>query len=538
MSYTVGLDFGTHQTKVCIEDASNPAQKIYEFFEFETPEKNKTVLLPSIVQINNDNTVSYGFIDETKCKKESFLCDKPVLILPQKPILELPQKPEKKAYPPEPQLQNLKGYSMKDQLFFIHKDLPYKKYQREKICKKIDEDYDNEIEDWNLECNAIEVDYNYDLVEYEKEKEERINKYEYAKAQWEKDSLEQEQIFRYFKLATFSNQSWKYKIKPHIISIWYLTFIFFKIQDKYGNDFYTQMGIPSGIETVHSKRQKVLALRIIVSANLLIDVYKNIDNFLKAKYTDLLDNTKFVDCTEEDKFTYGIDVIPEAFAGLTSVIKQGKLTKGIHLLVDIGGGTTDIALFSINEEKLPNIYAVFSFPKGLNYIFEKYLNEKKQISISKLQRIFRENQTGFENYISFYHQQLKDETDKIVQIVEQIFSDRKKIHGFNLSKLRDALKNQPIVYCGGGSMYNLMRIPLTNFTDVRLINKGLLSIPYISNKYIDESLFTILATSYGLSIQLESEIKNTPIEKIFDHLPKKQKETLIQDHTEHGMSDT
>ena len=54
MSYTVGLDFGTHQTKVCIEDASNPAQKIYEFFEFEDLNGNKSVLFPSIVQINND----------------------------------------------------------------------------------------------------------------------------------------------------------------------------------------------------------------------------------------------------------------------------------------------------------------------------------------------------------------------------------------------------------------------------------------------------------------------------------------------------
>lgn len=56
MNLTVGLDFGTHQTKVCIEDATNPAQKIYEFFEFKNPFGKASVLFPSIVQINEDDT--------------------------------------------------------------------------------------------------------------------------------------------------------------------------------------------------------------------------------------------------------------------------------------------------------------------------------------------------------------------------------------------------------------------------------------------------------------------------------------------------
>ena len=67
MCYTVGLDFGTHQTKVCIEDASNPSQKNYEFVEFTDLTGKSTVLFPSIVQIHQDNTVSYGFIKENLC---------------------------------------------------------------------------------------------------------------------------------------------------------------------------------------------------------------------------------------------------------------------------------------------------------------------------------------------------------------------------------------------------------------------------------------------------------------------------------------
>ena len=43
--------------------------------------------------------------------------------------------------------------------------------------------------------------------------------------------------------------------------------------------------------------------------------------------------------------TFGIDALPEAYAGLVSLTQKRKLEKGMNLLVDIGGGTTDIAIF-------------------------------------------------------------------------------------------------------------------------------------------------------------------------------------------------
>lgn len=65
---TVGLDFGTHQTKVCIENKSDARNPIYSFFKFQDLEGNNSVILPSIVQINKDNTLSYGFVDKKKSK--------------------------------------------------------------------------------------------------------------------------------------------------------------------------------------------------------------------------------------------------------------------------------------------------------------------------------------------------------------------------------------------------------------------------------------------------------------------------------------
>ncbi|MDP2338283.1 MAG: hypothetical protein Q8N05_17910 [Bacteroidota bacterium] len=538
MSYTVGLDFGTHQTKVCIEDASNPAQKIYEFFEFDDLQGVKSVLFPSIVQINNDDSVSYGgYVDESNCKTMSlFTTMEPMLVLPEEPKLELPIKPEK-LHPPKPKKPDLKGHSIKEQLLF--QDKFTKDYSDwESKCRQIDKEHNKNIENWELDCTAIQNDYNYDLDDYNSEKHKKQKEFEIALAIWEKDSMPRKHIFRYFKLATFSDQDWQFGIEPEIISVWYLTFILFKIRENFGNDFYNQMGVPSSFDTHDAEKQKSIAYKLLIEANRLISEYKNLDYFLKAKYTDLLKNTNFDDYTEKNINELGLNVLPEAFAGLSSITQQGKLSRGMHLLVDIGGGTTDIAFFTITEKKLPDIHAVLSFPQGLNYIFENFIEINNLSSIAEVQHLFMKTQKGFDQSVSVYQSQLNDKAKKMIQRIECEFKNREPVHGRNVKELIHALSDKPLVYCGGGSMYDKMRIQLHYFTDVRLINKDLLSIPYVKNKNIDTSLFTILATSYGLSIQLENEIQMTPIEKVFDPLPPKVTEDINDSPIDYGLADT
>ena len=59
MAITVGLDFGTHQTKVCIENSDDPNRKTYEFMDWGS----HNYVLPSTIQINKDRTLCYGSID-------------------------------------------------------------------------------------------------------------------------------------------------------------------------------------------------------------------------------------------------------------------------------------------------------------------------------------------------------------------------------------------------------------------------------------------------------------------------------------------
>ena len=93
MDITLGLDFGTHQTKLCMSYMPNN-DTIHEFIEFKNPEGAVTTLLPSVIQINNDDTLSIGFVDINKCK--GVITPRPIKPeYPAEPTLVLPAEPKK-----------------------------------------------------------------------------------------------------------------------------------------------------------------------------------------------------------------------------------------------------------------------------------------------------------------------------------------------------------------------------------------------------------------------------------------------------------
>lgn len=53
MAITVGLDFGTHQTKICIENSDIPLHKTYEFMN------GKRVFTPCLQSFRSIKTILY-----------------------------------------------------------------------------------------------------------------------------------------------------------------------------------------------------------------------------------------------------------------------------------------------------------------------------------------------------------------------------------------------------------------------------------------------------------------------------------------------
>ena len=230
---TVGLDFGTHQTKVCIESKEGVELK-YTFMKFEDTYHRLFYTLPSIVGVGEDGLLSYGY---------------------------LPRK------------------------------------------------YDG-------------------------------------------------RIIRYFKQNAFCIlRTGMSQVNAMYFSIWYLAYILFDLEEMYGQEFTIQMGAPT--DNSHVDIVKTIATRIIVSAYRLVeDVFANDkQKFLATPMKELLNLTEIIDYSKEIKDEYGLLVFPEAYACLKPLISQGKLAKGMSLMIDIGGGTT---LILQRNSRVPTTLKIFN----------------------------------------------------------------------------------------------------------------------------------------------------------------------------------
>ena len=385
---TVGLDFGTHQTKVCIENKEG-VELNYTFMKFEDTYRRQFYTLPSIIGVGKDGLLSYGY---------------------------LPRR------------------------------------------------YDG-------------------------------------------------RIIRYFKQSTFRPTSTGMtQVNAMYFSTWYIAFILFDLEKMYGQEFTIQMGAPT--DSSHVNVVKTIATRIIASAYKLVeDVFANDkEKFLATPMKELVDMTELVPYSKETKEEYGLLVFPEAYACLKPLISQGKLATGMSLMIDIGGGTTDISFFTIEDNK-PQVYDFYSINKGLNFLTGA--NENNQTgTVVNVQDASEINQGRRNVFISEVNQVCDNLKNKLQH-------EFKKQTRLQVHRLLDALKSRPLVYCGGGSTFKSLRVCYGGYQDRKQISHKEWNAKSIKDidEIIDEELCPILSTAYGLAISTENDnIVMKPFRDIFENI--------------------
>lgn len=411
MMITVGLDFGTHQTKVCLESKGG-VERNYTFMKFGYNENQMFYTLPSIVGINKEGKLNYGYLPN-----------------------------------------NFEG-----------------------------------------------------------------------------------EIIRYFKQAVFRGKSSDEKLSQELsyyYSIWYLAYILFDLEDVFGQNFSIQMGAPT--DSSHIKLAKQIATRIIVSSYKLVEeVFENNkEKFLDTDIETLKKLTEIVSYSDDIKEEYGLLVFPEAYACLKPLISQKKVEKGMNLMIDIGGGTTDISFFTI-ENNSPQVYDFFSINKGLNFLTcadeQKYLRLNSNIKFAS--EIDTQRRKTYQNEVR----------NICSNIQNKLLSEFRLQTSLNKERLLNALKNRPLVYCGGGSTFPTLRVSYVDFTDLKQISEkewDTKSIPQFKEiKY--RNLFPILSTSYGLAISTEHDnIIMKQFKDIFKQIRGKSEENQSisrYDKYNHGFS--
>lgn len=471
----IGLDFGTHQTKICIQRTPDEGrgEPNYEFFKFTDLQGNQQYFLPSVVQINDDDTLSYGYVNSKRTKDEPDAPPKPVVTFEEE-------------FDVEEMAENL-----------------YDKYATK----------ENSTEDMNILREMLKIRLQKIKARNTKKNEDAENQYD---AQLRDHQQRSKTVFRYFKQATFIGEEWDNitPISNRNLCIWYLAYIIFLLEEKYGTNFSINMGIPAD-ESSYDVRKRVAVEILATSYHLVENVYQNkFDQFLNEKYTDLLEKTEKKEFSKELKEEYWINVFPEAYASLTALTSRGKLPTGMSLTADIGGGTTDISFFTI-EQGLPMIYKFWSIPRGLNYVAERsgfdYVEKDFSMRV-RPEVISKYNQIKYElvyNLMKDLERRIRIETSIPVQ------------------NLRDALKNRIVVYSGGGSTYSFLTKPIGSFTDVRVIDGSIWNEENIKDKAVVSKFPMLLTTAYGLSVSTDDEdVKLKSYTSLFAHLPKKEENAI------------
>ena len=483
-------------------------------------------MFPSIVQINNDDTLSYGFVDREKCKIFRDIEKKPILNLLDYPsVVGRPRKPIPQ-YPPKPQIKPWQ-------------DSTYRKEELDKWKKKCSE-LEKEINlNWEKECNKLIQDYLIKVKQVKRVNEERQYTYECEMKEWEKGI---KLTFRYFKLKAFTGEdSWDFpNFSAEEITVWYITYIFLTLKEKYNNDFSIQFGVPVGENTQRDKAIIDNAYSLYIAAWDLSEKFSSLEEYKSSTYLYLKEQTNIrKDLTTEDINQYIFDDIPEAFAGLIAITQRRKLGIGFHILADIGGGTTDMALFYVKAESSePDIIYKCSFAQGINFILKKTKEKFDSYSIEELQNelFYDSNSDLFENAILEYGSIFKESVRSMTNILRRSFASSWNKHKLSYHQLDDAINQQPIIYCGGGSLYSDLHFIVEPFTDRRYIDKGTLNIRNLRNeKQIDSKIYPILATSYGLaSYEKIGNIVSTNIYNVFNHL---EKDVSSNNTKDYGIDD-
>lgn len=455
----VGLDFGTHQTKICVSRIPDEGHGVpeYEFFRFADQKGVEQYFIPSVVQINKDNTLSYGYVNPMDEKDR-----KP---MPRLEVVKLTDIDNIEDKAEELYLEYSSGEDDEEEGKTVLEEMLRKKCEIDKSTykertEKAQTKYDEEISAYNREKN----------------------------------------LFRYFKQATFAEYPWECKIKPEILCIWYIAYILFLLEDKYPEGFAINMGVPTD-DKDYSQKQK-LATRILLTAyHLVEEEYQDLRAFLKENVSVLIAKTVLLPFSEEEKEYNRINIFPEAYASLIGLTSKGKLSEGMSINADIGGGTTDISFFIV-KNRTPQIYKYWSIPRGLNYLAEL---------------------SGFDysekDFVKNVHQDIIDKFNRkkleIIYNLEVQLVELVRRIGILRSNLFQALKDRIVVYNGGGSTFLELSTPISRFTDVKVAGADLWAEEIVKDKKKVEKFFNLLTTAYGLSV---SEDDNDVVLCDFDKL--------------------
>ena len=212
----------------------------------------------------------------------------------------------------------------------------------------------------------------------------------------------------------FRKYSTNNEVKPEIFVVLYLTFIYLFIKKKKNtkkttgiggllerfigntqvieNAYAINLGIPTEWNNPAHIKRKIKFQTLLLTSAQLADNFENLDAFLLAKDTELLSKISKINENHlnelVDKKTNEIGelinswliskklaVFPESAAGINYLLKTKRLDDGCFATLDIGAGTSDIAIFEVKKNKSSRYFCLESTEIASNDFYREYAKQ-------------------------------------------------------------------------------------------------------------------------------------------------------------------
>ena len=298
----------------------------------------------------------------------------------------------------------------------------------------------------------------------------------------------------------FRKYSSESNIKPEVLVVLYLTYIFLYVKKKkktvlqssntglFGrlsrnaqsdeNEYSINLGIPTEWNNPNHIKRKLKFESLLLTVYMLSNKFEDLDQFVKTKRNDLFEkitkinnenvekilNNTNSDLLKEWLIKHNLSVFPESAAGINYLLKTKRLKKGAFATIDIGAGTTDIAIFEVQNYKLSYYYCSESTSIASNDFYKEYakkLHDKETISfdeIKKAEQIIRNESHINSNLFNRVAQIVRgDRNDLGIEFAIRKTFFRKyffilyKINKFMALNELENIDKRPIIVFGGGA---------------------------------------------------------------------------------------
>lgn len=211
----------------------------------------------------------------------------------------------------------------------------------------------------------------------------------------------------------FRKYSADFQIKPEILVVLYLTYIYLFVKQNKNNltkvesDFFDDdldneildentfsinLGIPTEWNNPNHTKRRIKFQSLLITSIKLANQFDELDTFLKTQEEDLLNKiskinkthlTKLNDKSESEREDlinkllnqHKLSVFPESAAGVNYLLRTQRLANGSYATLDIGAGTSDIAIFEVQNNILRKYYCSESVEIASNDFYREYAKQ-------------------------------------------------------------------------------------------------------------------------------------------------------------------